>query len=370
MVLLTLPYILAAIARTRGESFSRGSAIAIGLCAGTGLALKPYFLLLWIGIEGYLALTSGWRSWLRGENLGIIAVLLLYLVIVIIWTPEYFGLARQWAGLYRAYDADPRMIFTSMGAIVWYATLPLVLIVRPTLPMRPPFYLLFIAGTAFTMAALIQFKGWGYHFYPAMLFNLLFIVVALWLLAHRFMARRSAPRITRNTALTWLAIGGVACIKLYQGMKGEQDDRLALLPVVQQHAGGRYIMVLSTDVGRAFPLVNYSGSRWASRYNSLWLLPGLYADAGSDSSGIVRYRDRAAMSAMERHFSDAIIADIVTHRPTLLIVDRNRDMQGFRGRRFDFIDYFSIDPRFRQLLHNYDSLTTVDSQLVLKLHPQ
>jgi hypothetical protein len=366
MVLLGLPYILAAIARARGASFSRGSAIAIGICAGTGLALKPYFLLLWIGIEGYLALATGRRSLLRGENISIIGLLLLYLLIVIIWTPDYFGLARQWAGLYRAYDADPRMIFTSMGLIVWYATLPLALIVRPAAPMRSPFYLLFIAGTAFTMAAVVQFKGWGYQFYPAMVFNLLFIVVALWLLAERFMARRSGPRITRHTALIWLVISSIACIKLYQGMKGGQDDRLALLPVVQQHAGGQYIMVLSTDVGRAFPLVNYSGSRWGSRYNSLWLLPGLYADATTDSSGIVRYRDRAAMTAMEQQFSDAIIADLATHPPTLLIVDRNRDMQGFRGRRFDFIDYFSNDARFRQMLRGYDSVAMIDSQLVLK----
>jgi hypothetical protein len=262
------------------------------------------------------------------------------------------------------------MIFTSMGLIVWYATLPLALFARPAPPMRSPFYLLFIAGTAFTMAGVVQFKGWGYQFYPAMLFNLLFIVVALWLLAERFMAGRSAPRIASHAAFTWLVISGIACIKLYQGLKGGGDDRLALLPVVREHADGKYIMVLSTDVGRAFPLVNYSGSRWASRYNSLWLLPGLYADATTDSSGIVHYRDRVAMSAIEQLFTEAIIQDLAAHPPALLIVDRNSDMQGFRGRRFDFIDYFSNDARFRQLLRDYDSLTVIDSQLLLKLHPQ
>jgi hypothetical protein len=369
MVLLTLPYILATLARAHAEAFGRGSAIAVGISAGVGLALKPYFLLLWIGIEGYLAFATGRRSLLRGENIGIIAVVLLYLLVIIIWTPEYFELARQWAGLYRAYDADPRMIFTSMGVIVWYATLPLALFVRPTAAMRSRFHLLFIAGTAFTMAGVIQFKGWGYQFYPAMVFNFLFIVVALWILVEHFMARRSASPIKLPTALTWLVIGGIACIKLYQGATSRPDDRLALLPTVQ-HADDRYIMVFSTDVGRAFPLVNYSTSRWASRYNSLWLLPGLYADAATDSSGSVHYRDPATMNMVERQFFDAIIDDLSKHPPALLIVDRHSDMQGFRGRRFDFIDYFSNDARFREMLRGYDSMAMVESQLVLQQRPK
>jgi hypothetical protein len=48
---LTLPYILLGIARARGRTVPRGGAALAGIAAGVGIALKPYFVLVWVGRE-------------------------------------------------------------------------------------------------------------------------------------------------------------------------------------------------------------------------------------------------------------------------------------------------------------------------------
>jgi hypothetical protein len=149
-------------------------------------------------------------------------------------------------------------------------------------------------------------------------------------------------------------------------MKAGVKHESPMLSVVRAHAAGETIAVLSTDVGAAFPLVNYSGADWGLRYNSLWLLPGLYADRSSDSNDVVQFRDRSEMGTIEREFFDAVITDMRAHPPKLLIIDRTIDMQGFRGRRFDLVEYFRQDRRFAMMFDNYDSVATVDSRVVLK----
>ena len=44
MFLACAPYLMASMARAEGVHFRRGTAIAIGLVAGLGLAMKPHFL--------------------------------------------------------------------------------------------------------------------------------------------------------------------------------------------------------------------------------------------------------------------------------------------------------------------------------------
>jgi hypothetical protein len=107
-------------------------AILVGLFAGVGMALKPYYLALWLSIELYLALRRRSVSvWLRAEHLVIVGVLALYALFVLLGTPEYLKsvvpLAQQ---VYGAFDAAPAYLLTHPALAIWLLGVGLWLLVR------------------------------------------------------------------------------------------------------------------------------------------------------------------------------------------------------------------------------------------------
>ena len=77
LVGLALPWVLLVVARVSGRPAAAGPALAAGVLAGLGLAIKPHFLLVWAAVEGYAA----WRLRARRpsyEALGTLGFLALY----------------------------------------------------------------------------------------------------------------------------------------------------------------------------------------------------------------------------------------------------------------------------------------------------
>ncbi len=121
LVALALPYLLLATARAHGRLPAAGPALAAGLLAGSGLALKPHFLLVWVAIEGYAA----WRlraSRPSHEAMGAVAFLLCYVAGVALFTPEYFRMILLLGPEYGAFGYDPflHVLVTAPGTTECY----------------------------------------------------------------------------------------------------------------------------------------------------------------------------------------------------------------------------------------------------------
>jgi hypothetical protein len=100
-------------------------------------------------------------------------------------------------------------------------------------------------------------------------------------------------------------------------------------------------------------LLNYSGVRSGSRFNSMWMLGALYRDA-TMSAKPVRFRDRDRMGPLETYFGNAVVEDLARERPRLILVLRPApDRPEWRLRRLDFIAYFLRDSRFERLFSRY-----------------
>ena len=171
LVALACPYILLAWLRAEAVGVSRLPALAIGLAAGVGIALKPYFALLWLGLEAYLwAASRSRRPQLRVESLAVVGVGAGYLAAVVIWTPQYFDVVRRMAGPYYDFLSNPMWVIALMGdgAVVPVAA-ALAYLALHRLGRRPRFAaVLLVATLALYASAVLQHKGWRYHFYPSM----------------------------------------------------------------------------------------------------------------------------------------------------------------------------------------------------------
>ena len=65
------------------------------------------------------------------------------------------------------------------------------------------------------------------------------------------------------------------------------------------------------------------------------------------------------MGELERIGLDAVIEDLDTYRPELLIVDVGPNKQAFGKSEFQFLQYFRRDPRFEAIFRSYRHLADV-----------
>jgi hypothetical protein len=96
--------------------------------------------------------------------------------------------------------------------------------------------------------------------------------------------------------------------------------------------------------------------------------PLVYYRTNQGSSHQVTYRAPEAMSPGERTAFDRVVQDVVEGRPDILVVESpalNERRMEFPG-GFDFLRYFSQDPRAAAALAEYQRQATVDSLWVMR----
>jgi hypothetical protein len=113
------------------------------------------------------------------------------------------------------------------------------------------------------------------------------------------------------------------------------------------------LYILSYTIGSGFPLVNYAGVRWASRFPHLWIVEAAYHDQLTREPPI-RYHPATEMGPAERYLNQAVAEDLDRYRPDVLMVLRHaRDVPDNSLRRLDYLRYFGRDPRIAQELRWY-----------------
>lgn len=356
---LILPYLCLGAARAEGGNAPTREAIAAGLMAGIGFALKPFYAPIWVVTECYLIFVRRTGApWKRPEALAIGVFLLLYGVAVPAVFPEYLRLVRWLGPIYASLLPVPisRMILSKEGVLALLAALAL-------LPRREPRGLravLLAAVTASLVAVLVQHKGWSYHYYP--IHAEAFVILGLVLLGRGPSSgvRWRLALLVLPAALA-LDLGLVVTKRAREAMvqgsfQREIVDEMA--PLVRQYAAGKSILGLTVSPEPSFPLVNVSGVDWAMRFPSLWMIPSLYAkERWASLRDSVRSRSR---SRDEQYLINAVTTDLLAHRPAIIIVytpPRGApDLAGYLA---------SADQRFAVALQGYRPLRVVSGYTFL-----
>jgi hypothetical protein len=361
LIALALPYVLLAAARASGRPAPARPALAAGALAGLGLALKPHFLLAWVAVEGY----ATWRLRARRlsyEALGVIGLLALYVAGVALLTPQYFGLVRLLGPAYAGFGHDSflHVLVTAPGTTVCYlAALACAALLRAS-KHRTLWAVLLVALAASFVAGAAQQKGWDYHFYPSRVFAL--VLLALAVLDVRRPLVRPSQQVYAAAAFAALAVSVLLSVE--EGIvrvrhrdparQGEQAQLDELVAAVRRHTPrGGSLYVFSYTIGSSFPLVNYSGVRWASRFPHLWIIEAVYQDQ-LHAPAQLRFHAPAEMDRAERYLNDAVYEDLTRNRPDVIMVLRHaRDIQENSLRRVDYLAYFERDARIAEALREY-----------------
>lgn len=337
-LLLSLPYLAMAAVRLEGGHAGKARwRLGVALLAAVGLALKPHFLLVPLLVEGLVM----WRT-RRGIDAGayaIAAFTALYLGAIVLLTPEFLPLARMVATVYGA-----GYLGIGMLSFLWvpnfHAALLFALVawlVRPA--PRAVFHVVSAAALGFAAAALIQSKGWSYHWYPAAALGWLLLGIA----AHALLARRggawdtSAPLLVGAVMLFLATLAALAAPR-----KGSAENPVPALftPVIAELGGGP-VMVFSNALRVSYPLLTQPGVGSSSRLPTVALLSAAIG---------------AKQANFERYLRHIIVDDMLNKPPQLLIVET---APAGPSASFDFIDYLSREPDFARAMASFRFVRSV-----------
>jgi hypothetical protein len=354
--LLTLPYVLSAMAWMEGRPLGRFAGFATGIAAALGFALKPHLLVPMLLVEAYLAFAApDRRPWRRTEAVALAATLIAYALVIVLFVSSYFEVAARAARVYGGLNPPPFNLVRVPEVPLWGLAALLLLMLRVPARSRQTWAVLFVAGTGFLVAGLAQMKGWEYHLYPARVtLTLLISAQVFWLLDA---ATDLAAKIRGGTS-TIPALVAVALVvgTVRQTVADRQPDTHDLVTplrtLVERDARGGPIYVMGMLLYPAFPLVNVAQVSWSGRHNSYWFLPGLYVEELA-SPGAFHFNSPSGMPPIERAFYDEVIGDLCARPPTLLIVESVTHYDANERRPFDLAGYYGQDPRFARLFSAY-----------------
>ena len=374
-LVLVLPYVLLFAARESRARIPLWLAIVVGALAGFGFAIKPHFVVPWAA----LALAALWRRGevalsRRGEFVAASIAAAGCILAVLALQPGYVGYMLRFGSLYLQYVPQEPLFVALVGesnsaVVVLVAMVSTAVLWRSLQESARPIVLyLLVAATGFHAVALLQLKGWRYHYLPGLSLSFVLLLV-LWMNV-RPPLLRLVGRAYRAAALGAVAVLlGSAVLGSAARLSGSESATFdpnfeGLLIVVQRYGGRRPVAILSANLDSTFPLASEAGVGWASRYGGLPWLPMFYGDQVR-AGRVVRPGSYGARPELERSLAESVVADLRRYNPGLIIIPTPQAGASF-GYLFDYLAYFDEVPGFRELLKGYRPIGRAGSYSILQ----
>lgn len=361
IVMLLTPLVAATGAHRLAVPLRLRTRIVAGGAGAVGLALKPYFVPLWLMLV-VLRWRGARRPVLLGETWIVIAIGLTYALAVAVSLPEYFQMVSVLGSSYGKFMSrgiqgvlvGAPEFYLFLGAMVaWWVRRP-----RQGDALAAA---LAAAAAGSLVAVLWQGKGWFYHFYPVAAFSMLLGIRAAFMPAS--IGTSLAQRAARMAALGAFVVGGapVAARVMVVGAERAGGDSYprnreigALAAQLARHRELRSAQVLSSDISPTFPLMERAGLLERHSLPCLWVPMTVYRGRWVPG-GPIGFNPPPEMGPAERLAFDAVVGDVVNGAPDVIIVEsrrRNEDRSGYPG-GFDHLSYYAQDTSFASALRKY-----------------
>jgi len=346
----------------------------VGLLGGIGFGLKPYFLPAWLALEVMVVRGVGKSALRRPEILALVGTGVAYAAVVLLAFPEYVRMAARLVGVYGKYIQNPYwvvLVLAGPGLLLVTAVIPSLRAQGAAPDHLRAVFSLGLLG--FLAAAVLQHKGFSYHFLPAWGFGFLMLVRAMQTLP-RVMTWYPSGLIVRAGLAMVLALPVWQVVQSARWHAAGRDSSTRsgyglLLPIVRDLAASGPILVLSSNPVYAWPLVPDAGGTWPLRYMSLWPLPALYdKELSTDFPRIVMTREPAERVGFEQRFNEEVLEDIQRQPPEVIVVltvDSTISASATH-QRFDTFGYFAADPRFASVFAQYREAARPGPFIVMK----
>jgi len=359
LLIFSMPYFFAVTYRLQGHTIPLFSALAIGLFAVMGFALKPYFLIPLALVELYVMYyTRNLLSWWRPEFLIICICLPLYALFILLFYPDYLSTVMPLVKrLYHAGFNEPmsKLLTDSCTGIFILA------ILCHWLTHKSKSYKIFstiltLAMTGFFFSYLIQGTTWDYRTLPvyAVALCILLLNLSLFVIKHKKNALLvlAAPLMASIFLIPLLHL-----TKTYQFGLIFKKSQAPLIQFLQTNAVHQPVYFMTVDLRAIFPAVNYANAISASRLVPFWI-PSMIDAQYENALSPQQLQD-------ETYFINMIAEDIDRQKPKFVLVEAKKN-KAFIAKPFEYIPYLSKNSNFRAAWTHYHYVTTVEQDSFYK----
>jgi hypothetical protein len=360
LTIFIMPYLFSAVLALENKRISPVLALIIGLFAGLGFALKPFFLVTLVLIELYfICFRRRLWGWVRIESITIAIVLVLYVLSIFLFQPNYIsvvlpivskfyfiGTEEGWsdlvvkrpyvifclwmAGSYFFYKNDRTPV---LSTVIWLALLGMI------------------------AAFMIPRSSWFYHAIPAI--SLACLLLALY--AGQFV---SFVGITKKSILFFLVVSASIFYVPVSGsyyifntfVVDKEHGAMQKLITYINHIPGDHSVFCFTGTASCFPLVFETNSEYGGRYPFFWWL-----------KGVMKQSETQSTKKDQKYLIDGIADDLNRYQPKLIIINaqvmkiiQENMYENYGISDFDMIKYFSNNKNFCTAWSHYRYLTSID----------
>jgi len=362
MVMLCLPYLFAAAARAKNRPLPMWQIFLVSILAGIGFCIKPYFVFIPAVIEIFLLAKLKLATFRRPEPYIMVAVGILYLISIFVFTPEYTSniivYASEVYGAGHGYSSKKIILAIVPFCCVSIFGLMLLNGEKVRFENIPEEYLVLAFATLGCFAVyLAQFKGWVYHLYPAYALGTILFVAAVY---HLVFAREfkfiNLVRSTPLLGLIYIMAVFLVFIPKYNGYYSPIAKELK--PVIAEFPDVTSVFIMTDNLDNGFPLITETGLQWGSRFPALWLTPGIQAKKAAGKS-------YPLLVEIEQYSHQSVAEDIARYKPHLIFVDVG-EFKAFGGIKYDYISDYSQSEKFELEWSNYEFIRNVGPRALYK----
>lgn len=367
MMLFIFPYLFVTMLRVEDKCVGPYFAWGVGLFAGMGIALKPFFLTVPLFVELYLIykkrhLTSIFRI----ENCVMASFFILYLLFILEFFPDYIhtilpfvdrvyfvGMKKTWT----AYFHNLSVLYCFAAAIFYGITRKIDR--YPTLTT-----ICFLALLGFIISFTIPRALFLYHLLPALsLACLLFAILLGQIILDAFQALRHQSLLVKMREMflfifmTFIVFAIPISIDLYiffsiLEIKQEKPIR-ELITFFQQHVPHNTFVCFS--ISSDYTLVEYySGAKYVGPAAFFWWEYGfrrLEKTLKNPSALTQLKKDRQLAN-------NVVINNLIEKKPDFVLIDI-RAGKLYLNTDIDYLADLSRSPAFRQAWHHYHYVNTI-----------
>ena len=280
VIVMGMPYFLAVANRAFNRPMSNSITVQVGIYSGIGFMLKPHFLLIFLLLEGYLAVISLKKNHkiklIKPEFIIISLIAAVYYGFLYINHDYSKVLALAWE-TYFAFNCNYMDILTIPDVLLWlFSCLLLLCYIRNKRHLFKDYIIItiFLVSLGFFLIGFLQKKGYPYHFYPV---GILSIIIITYIIINCIELNYNAKYNIILIIIFFLGLSTIGvwkCLRHYVRYKNGEIPKI--IAIINQHSENKSIYIFSCSVRPAFPVVNHSKSFWPVRFHHLWPLPAMY----------------------------------------------------------------------------------------------
>lgn len=358
LILLTMPYFLMVTTRLEDKKVPASIAILVGILAGLGFSIKPYFLVAFVLIELYYMIqTKNLFAWIRPETVIIGLIPIIYAISIFKFQPDYISAVIPLAArnYYVGFEhAWYKIIFHPINYFCYFVILFYIMQYQMNHYKRLSTVLV-IALIGFLFSYYIQRTTWYYHFFPA-------YSLALLLFVFLFSQLKSQLK-SEQVLITSVGVIIFSFIIAYVGLVFWKSTRYKekldqLYSFLHNNAEHKPVYFFTTTTTYEFPIVDYANAYPASRYAFLGWIPGLLKRE--------KFHMYDHLNSDKDYYINVVADELNTNKPLYVFIDAKEVKGNIESFSFNYLDYFSQNQNFKQAWQQYHYLTTIYEPLSYK----